>query len=143
MKILIQFALIVWLVICGNVTFAEELKPPEHELEKLKLASTLTAYGETENDALALATAAKIYFNLSARVLENGQTGQDGKAIDPEELLAKATEIADAYDDKDMIGVIDQIKESGREGSKFVFTPHCVWEYVWVGWFYSYRLICF
>ena len=118
MKFVIKLLLFVTLAVCNNLAFSAEMEPTKGELQKLQLASTLYEYGESEQDALALTNAAKIYFSLSARVLEKGQSEADGVAIEPEELLDKAREIANGRGDKDLVAVIDQIEATGRRRSQ-------------------------
>ena len=144
MKFLVrQFLVFTCLMLTANVAFSEESKPAENELSKLDLASTLAAYGESENDALALASAAQIYFGLSARVLKKGETGAEGVAVDPNELLETARQIAEENDSQELIAVIDRVEEAENEGSKHWFSTYCFYEYVWIGWIYQYRYICY
>lgn len=142
-KLISQFLVFVCLMLTANIAFTEESKPAENELSKLNLASTLAAYGESENDALALASAAQIYFGVSARVLKKGETGLEGVAVDPNELLETARQIAEENDSQELIAVIDRVEGAGNEGSKGWYIPNCYYEYVWIGWYYQYRYICY
>ena len=112
----------------------------------MNLASTLAAYGESENDALALASAAQIYFGLSARVLKKGETGAEGVSVDPIELLETARQIAEENDSQELIAAIDRVEEASNEGGSkgfWFYSPNCYWEYVWIGWYYQYRWMCY
>ena len=126
-----------------NISFADEGKPSQNEQQKVALASTLAAYGESENDALALANAANIYFKLSGRVLKEGEKGVKGAAVDPIELLGKAREISQKNGDQELIAVIDNIEQAGGGDKSKYWTSFCVWEYFWIGWYYEYRYICY
>ena len=135
--------LVICLLSVVNISFAEEGKPSQYEQQKVALASTLAAYGESENDALALANAANIYFKLSGRVLKEGETGVEGAAVDPIELLGKAREISQKNGDQELVAVIDNIEQAGESDKSKFWNSFCVWEYVWIGWHYQYRYICF
>ena len=110
---------------------------PVGEAAKVQLASRLHAYGMKYDDPLALVTAAKLYNEISARVLEKGEEGPQGKAVSVDYLLERASKIA--KDDKSAIEkVIEVVKYGGSR--HWTGIPHChwvykemfgFWEYVW------------
>ena len=110
---------------------------PAGETAKVQLASRLHSYGMEYDDPLALVTAAKLYKEVSAPVLEKGEEGPQGKTVNIDYLLERASRIA--RDDKEAIEkAIEAVKYSGSR--HWTGIPHChwvyremfgLWEYVW------------
>ena len=128
------------LVIClhfavAGTAFGADTAPPPGEDERVALAAGLVEYGTEARDGLALLTAAKMYQAASARVLQKGQTGRTGKAIDLGTLFALARQFAD--DDEHLLALIDQAKES-KTGAKGIYYPSCYYE-----WYCSYSGYCY
>ena len=142
-KFILSSLLFSCLTLIVNSTFAEEAQPPQNEKEKVILASTLAAYGESQKDALALANAANIYLNLSAGVLKAGEEGMEGAKVDPIELLANARQIAEENNNQELVTVIDKIEQTQTEGAKSKHhRTRCYWREMWIGWYYEYVWWC-
>ena len=146
MRWFIQILLSCSLMVSGNAVLSDEQKPSgDAEVEKVILAGGLAELGEKEKDPLALASAAKIYIGLGSHVLEKGQTGKDGKRIDPYALLDTARDFANK--DEHVLAVIDQVEDSsGGGGSKQIYCPYPLSAYY--EWYCSYgncwyRWVCY
>ena len=135
--IMLTSTVFVCLVMLGNPLIAAEMTPPKGEEKAVGLASALASYGLEERDSLALATAARMMRGLSARVVEKGKDGAQGKAIDPVELLEKARDFAKG--DDSLTSIIDKVDKMGS-GGKWPFRRNCVWSAELVCPFYG---VCF
>ena len=127
-------------VAVGSVRAAEPL-PPLEEDRKVALAAQLVEYGMDSRDALALVVAARMLRNFSGRVLRKNETGREGRALDPDELLSRARGFARGR--SDLTAVIDSAGSEER-GDKVLYYESCQYEwYVSVvggGW---YRWVCY
>ena len=133
--------LIFHLTVVGGA-FAAKPKPlpPSGEAEQVRLASALAEYAMGEKDALGLATAAKMLRSLSARVLQRGEKGKDGKAMNPDALLQKARELAKK--DKNLLAIIDQVEKT-KSGGKSIYFQNCYYRWQCYSFYCSYRYICY
>lgn len=111
---------------------------PAGEADKAHLASILEEYGHKNDDPLALITAAKLYKELSARVLKRGEEGKDGQAVDPEFLLNKASVIAKNDEIKELA---KSIKNDDR--GVWTYSPSCYYEWYCGPFNCYYRWICY
>ena len=101
--------------------------PPAGEEDKILLARTLEEYGMKNEDSLALVTAAKLYKELSARVLRRGEEGKDGKTVNPEALLNAAAAFAKNDQVKELVEIV-RIETKGY----YSYRPEC-----WYEWYCS------
>ena len=115
------------LSIVGAVAFAAEPMPPPDEDKRVGLAAALVEYGVESRDSLALANAARMYRSFSARVLEKGESGEGGKAVDADELLQQAREFAGS--DERLLAVIDHVDEMESGAKGWVYVPTCCWQW--------------
>ena len=112
---------------------------PAGEAAKVRLASSLRAYGMEHDDPLALVAAAKLYGEISAPVLEKGEEGLQGKKVDVAYLLERASKIA--KNDKEAIEkVIEAVKYGGLK--HWTGLPHCHWVYRQIFGFWEYIWEC-
>ena len=134
-------AMFVCVAMVGSAAYAAQPAPQPDEVKRVGLASALIEYGMESNDALALANAARMYRGFSARVLERGESGADGNAVDADALLEQAREFAQG--DEALLAVVDYV-ERMEPGAKGVYIPSCYWA-SYCGWFGNcwYRWVCY
>lgn len=124
----------------GSVSAADPL-PPADEDRKVALASQLVEYGMDSRDVLALVVAARMLRSFSARVLLKNETGRNGTALDPDDLLGKAREFA--RDKSYLMAVVDSAEPEERD-DKALYFEACQYEwyvsFVGGGW---YKWVCY
>ena len=131
----------VSMALAGHTSRASEPVQPPDEGKQVRLASALVEYGMEARDPLALANAAKMFRSFSARVLERGETGKDGKSVDAYDLLDKAREFAQG--DENLLAVIETVANT-EPGSKYGYNRTCFYEW-YVDYFgnWVYRWVCY
>ena len=117
-------------------------RPPSDEVARVHLASDLTEHGLRNEDPFALIAAARLYKGLSGKVLEKGQAGKDGKAVDVDFLLDRASEIAE----DDRVKELAQAVKNERTRPPLSPPPCPVYYYEWYcpgfGLSCYYRWVC-
>ena len=142
-KLLVAMATIACIATIGGASLASDPPPPPSgEANRVALATALVNYGMEQQDAVALAQAAKMFRGFSARVLEAGEVGQDGKAVDPDTLVEKAREFAQGDDQLlQVIAAIDAVESGGKP---LVYVPYCVWQWQYDYWGnFHFMYVCF
>lgn len=108
-----------------------QARTPQQQAEiqnTLQTARGLADYAEANSDPLAFVTAAKMFASVQGKVLQEGQSGQEGQAVDIEGMLKKAEELSQG--DELIAKVAADVRKTAEANSRWV----CYWE--WYGGYY-------